>query len=206
MIRPRGHAPIPSGRRGDGGLTKDQVTEIQRTRILFAMVEAVADQGYTTVSVSDVVARAGVSRATFYELFADKQDCFLAAFDTAVDIVLGGLEINRGVQGSLPGAVTELLSAYLAAIADNPAFSRVFLIDIYAVPDGSRRRAASQAAFAALLAGLFDVTDEKGRFACEAIVAAISTLVTSRLAVGDLDGIRALHGPLVRFVEDVLAP
>ena len=195
------HTPIPSGRRRDGGLSKAEVTEIQRGRILVAMAEAVAEQGYSAVSVSDVVARAGVSRATFYEQFSDREDCFLAAFDTAVALVLGGLDIPSGPQ---PAAFSDLLAAYLASIADNEAFSRVFLIDIYAVPAGSRRRAANQVGFAEIIAGLFGITDEQGRFACEAIVAAISTLVTSRLASGDLDAIRALHLPLVGFVENLL--
>ena len=196
------HTPIPSGRRGDGGLTKEEVSEIQRSRMLFAMAEEVAEQGYSGVSVADVVSRAGVSRATFYEQFADKQDCFLAAFDTAVGLVLGDLPLPSGRR---PTAFSDLLGTYLTAIAEHEAFSRVFLIDIHAVPEGSRRRAASQAGFADLIAGLFGVTDERRRFACEAIVAAISTLVTARLAAGDLDGIRALHDPLVQLADDLLA-
>ncbi len=47
------------------------------------MVE-VAERGAANVSVAHVVERAGVSRRTFYELFADREECFLAAFDDAV--------------------------------------------------------------------------------------------------------------------------
>jgi AcrR family transcriptional regulator len=195
------HTPIPSGRRGEGGLTKAEVSQIQRSRMLFAMADAVAQQGYSSVSVSDVVARAGVSRATFYEQYSDKHSCFLAAFDTALELMVGGFAIPTAPQ---PRSFSDLLGSYLASIADNAAFARVFLIDIYAVPEGSRRRAEGQVAFADAIAGLFGVRDPERRFACEAIVAAISTLVTSRLAAGDLDGIRALHGPVVRFVNGLL--
>ena len=198
------HTPIPSGRRGDGGLTKDEVSQIQRSRMLFAMAEAVAEQGYPSVSVAEVVSRAGVSRATFYEQFTDKQACFLAAFDTAVGLVVGDLVTPSGADGAEPASFSDLLATYLDSIARHEAFARVFLIDIYAVPEGSRRRAASQAHFAELIATLFGVTDEHRRFACEAIVAAVSTLVTARLSAGDLDGIRALHDPLVRLTEELL--
>jgi AcrR family transcriptional regulator len=195
------HTQIPSGRRGEGGLTKDEVASIQRSRILFAMAEAVADQGYPSVSVADVVGRAGVSRATFYEMFTDKQDCFLAAFDTAVGLLFGDLVVpaERG-----PAGFSAVLASYLDSIAANEAFARVFLIDIHAVPEGAHRRADNQATIAGMIANMFGVADERRLFACEALVAAIATLVTARLAAGDLEGIRALHAPLVRLAEDLL--
>jgi AcrR family transcriptional regulator len=165
------------------------------------MAEAVAGEGYPSVSVADVVSRAGVSRATFYELFSDKQDCFLAAFDRAIGLLFADLVIPTERN---PETFGVLLASYLESIAAHEAFSRVFLIDIHAVPDGSKRRAASQVAFADVIAVLFGVTDERRRFACEAIVAAIATLVTARLAASDLDGIRGLHAPLVQLVDDLL--
>jgi AcrR family transcriptional regulator/DNA-binding MarR family transcriptional regulator len=61
------------------------VEEIQRSRILGAMAEEVAMRGASSVTVARVIARAGVSRRLFYELFADIEDCFLATFDWAVE-------------------------------------------------------------------------------------------------------------------------
>src|SRR3984957_1874341 len=58
-----------------------RVLEIQRSRILAAMVEECAARGAANVSVAHVVSRAGISRRTFYEIFTDREDCFLAAFD-----------------------------------------------------------------------------------------------------------------------------
>jgi AcrR family transcriptional regulator len=60
------------------------VLEIQRARILAAMVEECAERGAGNVTVAHIVARAGVSRRTFYELFSDSEDCFLGAFDEGV--------------------------------------------------------------------------------------------------------------------------
>ena len=67
-----------------GGLGPERVIEIQRTRILAAMVEVSAERGAGNVTVAHIVERAGVSRRTFYELFSDREDCFLGAFDEGV--------------------------------------------------------------------------------------------------------------------------
>jgi AcrR family transcriptional regulator len=61
-----------------------QLSEIQRARILSAMVAVACERGAANATVARIVARAGVSRRTFYELFADREVCFLAAFDEAV--------------------------------------------------------------------------------------------------------------------------
>lgn len=61
-----------------------RVEEIQRARLVAAMVEVAAERGFVDATVARVVARAGVSRRTFYELFEDREDCFLAAFDEGI--------------------------------------------------------------------------------------------------------------------------
>ena len=53
------------------------------------MAQVVAEKGYAATTVADVVERAGVSRRTFYEQFADKEACFLAAYDVGLAVVLG---------------------------------------------------------------------------------------------------------------------
>jgi AcrR family transcriptional regulator len=65
-------------------LGRERVTEIQRTRMLSALFELSVERGAGNVAVAHVVERAGVSRRTFYELFADREECFLAGFDEAV--------------------------------------------------------------------------------------------------------------------------
>ena len=66
------------------GFGRERVVEIQRTRILAAMTEVACERGVANVTVAHVVERAGVSRRTFYELFDDREECFLAAFDEAI--------------------------------------------------------------------------------------------------------------------------
>src|SRR5258705_3938602 len=72
-------------RPGPGGLPRGQVTEIQRGRMLAAAVETVAEVGYARMTVAQVISRARVSRKTFYDVFADREDCFLCAFKQALE-------------------------------------------------------------------------------------------------------------------------
>src|SRR3954447_24211790 len=78
--------PLPIGRHS---LSREDVLASQRGRLLDAMAEAVAQHGYGATTVAHVVALAGVSRKTFYEHFADKEDCFLALYDAGIAYVLG---------------------------------------------------------------------------------------------------------------------
>jgi AcrR family transcriptional regulator len=73
----------PNGPAGNG-LGSGRVAEIQRARLLAAMIEVACERGDVNVTVAQVVERAGVSRRTFYEIFEDREDCFLAAFDDGI--------------------------------------------------------------------------------------------------------------------------
>ena len=69
------------------GFAVEHVSEIQRARILSAMFELAGEGEVGNVSVARVVERAGVSRRTFYDTFADLDDCFFAAFERALEFV-----------------------------------------------------------------------------------------------------------------------
>src|SRR3954468_9415515 len=86
------HRPLP---RGPHGLERDVVLASQRARVLGAMGEAVARKTYAGTTVADVVAGAGVSRKTFYEHFRAKEECFLAAFDAGVAMLLQAITDAR---------------------------------------------------------------------------------------------------------------
>src|SRR4029077_8244926 len=69
----------------------------QRERVVGGMAKAVARRGYTDATVAQAIACAGVSRSTFYEHFADKEDCFLATFSQLAPVL--GSELLGAVQG-----------------------------------------------------------------------------------------------------------
>ena len=84
-----GTSGTPSARLGisNNGVSaagRARVAEIQRARLVSAMVEIASEQGFIGATVARVVSRAGVSRRTFYELFEDREDCFLAGFDEGI--------------------------------------------------------------------------------------------------------------------------
>jgi AcrR family transcriptional regulator/DNA-binding MarR family transcriptional regulator len=91
-----------------------RVGQIQRTRLLAAMTEVAGEHGLADATVARVVARAGVSRRTFYELFEDREECFLAALDDAIARVsarvVPAYESGHGWAGQLRLALTALLS------------------------------------------------------------------------------------------------
>jgi AcrR family transcriptional regulator len=106
-----------------------QVTEVQRTRMLAAAVQVVGELGYEKMSVARVTARAGVSRRTFYDLFEDREECFLAVFTETVE---------RARQLACEAAREELewrgqlrvgLAALLEFVTDEPLAGRVIIVD-----------------------------------------------------------------------------
>jgi AcrR family transcriptional regulator len=188
--------------RGRHGLSREEVVASQRARIFRAMAETMARNGYVGTSVADVLRTAKVSRETFYEQFESKEDCFMSALEAAVDVVLAAA-FAAPPAGSTPlERFDRGLKTYLDAIAAQPELSRLFLIEVYAAgPAALERRAAVQQRFAHVLGATFGRRTAGDRFANEAIVAAISSMVTARLAVGDLKGLRALRRPLVELAR-----
>jgi AcrR family transcriptional regulator len=103
--------------RGRHGLPREAVAESQRNRIHQAMIEVVSRRGYPETRVVDVIGVAGVSRKTFYELFESKEDCFLAAYDVLLGILL---EEATDAFESAPGAAwAERIAAALEALLDH---------------------------------------------------------------------------------------
>jgi AcrR family transcriptional regulator len=155
MQGPAGTRPLP---RGPHNLTRDDVLASQRERMIDAMAAAVASKGYPSTTVGDVVAGAGVSRKTFYEHFRDKEECFLAAFDTSVDLLLKAI---REARAEDPDDRLDVMRArtraYLETLASEPAFARTFLIEVYAAgPRALDRRAEVLRRFAQLFRELHE--------------------------------------------------
>src|SRR5918911_1380211 len=115
--------PLP---RGPHNLTRDHVLTSQRERMIDAMAAAVADKGYGATTVGDVVAGAGVSRKTFYEHFRDKEDCFLAAFDSGVNDLLAAIVAAEPDGPGWKASLRARVRAYLSMLAGHPDFAHAF--------------------------------------------------------------------------------
>jgi AcrR family transcriptional regulator len=189
--------------RGRHRLTREEVFASQRGRMLEAMALAVGDKGYTGIAVADVVAGAGVSRETFYQHFADKEECFLAAYEMAVDTMRQAMADALAGRPSDPLArFDRALRAYLDLLSSEGAVARVFLVDVYAAgPRALERRREVQDDFVDVIAGIFAAKTAGDRFACEALVAAISSMVTVRVAAGEFDALPGLRLQLVELAR-----
>jgi AcrR family transcriptional regulator len=199
--------PLPRGRHH---LTREQVSASQRTRILMAMIEEVADRGYAATSVAHITARAGVSRKSFYEQFDDKEDCYLAAFDAAAELRDSHLRhtVRRLEPDTDPVEVFRTgLRAFLEGVAHHPAASRTLLVEIYAVGrDALRRKDAMRRKEMAAVLGPLGFVDERGELTIEgeAIAGAIAWMVTQRVALGRFDELADLCDPVVDWVAQGL--
>jgi AcrR family transcriptional regulator len=103
----------------------------QRERVVEAMIELSAQVGYQAASVAQVSTRAGVSSATFYEQFADKEACMLAAYELSRQRIFGHMPRVAG-DASWSTAARELLGGLSAGLQQDPAAGRVLFIEALA--------------------------------------------------------------------------
>jgi len=129
-------------RSGRHGLSKEDVARSQRERIIDAMIEAVAARGYPSTRVSDVIAVAGVSRATFYQQFRDKEDCFLVAHDAIIETVVACVAPAFAEPAPWTLQVRGALEALLVLVAEAPAIARVGVVEVLGGGHATRERYA----------------------------------------------------------------
>jgi AcrR family transcriptional regulator len=204
--------------RGPHGLSRDEVARSQRLRLLTAMTDAVAEKGFAKTVVADVVARSGVSRATFYTMFRDKEDCFQAAYEMnaalVAEVLEAGLEEMRNDARSGPLEKLErVLGLYIDTLASAPGLARVFLVEVYAAgPQAIAQRRASLDRFVDIVAAThggrlgFLGTAESQRFAAEMIVNAVSAAVTNIVGVGDMAQLQQLQQNLTHLARQLFPP
>jgi len=138
--------------RGTHGLDRDVVEASQRTRLLEAVGRAVAERGYAAATIDDVVRGAGVSKKTFYEHFADKEDCFLAAYEAASEELFRRIREAHAAHEDWLERTRAGITAYLRWLAAEPALARVFLIEVAAAgPRALERRERLRDRYAELM-------------------------------------------------------
>lgn len=128
----------------------------------------------------------------------------MSAFEAAYAGILEAM--SAGSPGRGGGSAIErfsrVLEDYLNALAADPALARVFLIEVYAAgPTAIERRLELQRQLVDAVAGAFGLSGAEARFTVEAYLAAVVSLVTARLAVDDVAGLRDLHAPLVALAR-----
>ncbi|GAA5043291.1 TetR/AcrR family transcriptional regulator [Nocardia callitridis] len=115
---------------------RDAVLASQRGRLLEAMVGCVSEKGYAATTLTDIVGIARVSRSTFYEHFANKEDCFVAAVRTAVEVMTAraGEEIAQlPADADAVTALETIIVTYCETVATEPDFARLALVEAFTV-------------------------------------------------------------------------
>ncbi|HEY2766851.1 MAG TPA: TetR family transcriptional regulator [Solirubrobacteraceae bacterium] len=181
-----------------------RVGEIQRARILLAMSELVRERGAAGVTVAHVVSRSGVSRRTFYELFADREACFLAAFDSAVT---AGRERMAAAHASEAPWRERIRAALLAALEFLDAEPELGYLCVVGALSGGQRSLERRAE---VLGSLIDALhqgrpDGKSpaveRVVAEGVVGAVLSVIHARLVEQSLGRRRE---PLIELLNPLM--
>jgi AcrR family transcriptional regulator/DNA-binding MarR family transcriptional regulator len=170
----------------DAGLARCGVPEIQRARIIAALVEVARERGAGRVTVAHIVVRSGVSRRTFYELFEDREACFLAAFEDAVERAATlALPAFEGADGWC-NRVRAGLAALLEFLDDEPGLGGLGIVDALSAGATVLERRAQ------VLQALVDVVDggraeakaglRPTRLTAEGVVGGVLSVLYARLA------------------------
>jgi AcrR family transcriptional regulator len=206
--QPRSTGLRPSKKPSDV-VSPDQRKPSQRERLLEAMTYVASSEGYAQMSVGHLTSRAGVSRQTFYELFADKEDCFLAAYQAASNEVLAKMRgaLATGDWWETPATAMRLL---VSEIQSDPQKAWLFFVE--GMAGGSRvRRQRNDVlrAFERLTEEFLDRAPSDGMTLDVpplALVGAIRMITFQHLTGNSVDLLPAVVGELVSWMRSYAVP
>jgi AcrR family transcriptional regulator len=187
-----------------------RVAEIQRQRILGAITEVAAERGAANVTVAHVVARAGISRRTFYELFEDREACLLAALDEAILEAAAVVLPAYKAAGNWREQIRAGLGALLCFLEQQPGLGRLCVVE--ALGAGERALERRARCTAALIAAV-DLGRGEGRGArqpppmtAEGVVGAVFSIVHARILLRGVSGGRGgAAAPLTELLSPLMA-
>jgi AcrR family transcriptional regulator len=206
--KPAAEAPasprLPAGRHG---LPREFIAQNQRERIITALVDTVAERGYNATTVAHITKAASVSRRTFYEHFADKEACFLAAYEMVADHIRDSMQVAAEAFEEWPQKVRAALGTMLSFLAGEPELARVCMIEPVAAGGeiAAKHRASMQGFVEILKAGRPEHSGERPLpEATEAtLVGGIVSLIVREINAGRTEKLESL---LPDLVELTLAP
>ena len=189
---------LPAGRED---LAEPLIAHSQRERILVAMAETCAEKGYGATTIADICEPAGVSRATFYELFKDKEDCFHAAMELSLADAMGRIVEVYSPDKPWATTVRDAAAAFLDLLASRPDFARMALVE---APSASERGLELYASGKRVLQSLLDrarndpveeqaIPSSAGR----AALAAAESLIVGQILAGNAERLRELLPDIV---------
>src|SRR5262245_1468147 len=192
---------------GTAGLSARARREALRLRAVMAMADAVEEHGYANTTVSDVLMRAGMSSRTFYEVFDNREQCFLAAYDRARSSALARMGRDCNPQETWSDAVQAILAGLLGYMASHPELARLLVVEPAAAgPAGLERHERTMRAITErLVSSRASAGDDGLRLRCEATVGAVHRILHARLVDGRAGELPELAPELTTVVRELAA-
>jgi AcrR family transcriptional regulator len=185
-----------------------ELSDIQRARIVAAMVDVASERGAGNATVARVVARSGVSRRTFYEQFADREECFLAAFDETVRRCAAAIAPAYETPGRWRARMRASLIALLEFLDREPTLARVLIAE--SLGGGPRALERRQNVFVSILPLIDEgrveakAGDAPPPLTAEGVLGGVLSLIHTRL-LAPRDGGLAGESPLVELAGALTA-
>lgn len=192
--------PLPGGHHG---LSREQILDSQRERLLAAIAHEVAARGYRATTITEVVKFASVSTRDFYELFDSKEACFLAAFDAVRDHLAEVTSTAMASELDWARQVIAALRVVLDFFASNPDLARLCLLEaVSATPTIALRFREAVLACAPVLArGRAELADPDSLLpeTESSIVGGAVSLATRSIVAGEAEQLPELLPGLADF-------
>lgn len=179
------------------------VSSPKRQMILEGMLEVVGRHGYEAASVRMVLDRTGLYRQAFYDNFADKDACYLEAFDFGVARLEAIASAAAADQESWQGRLRSGLGALLEALDSDPDLGRALFVEVHAAgPEGLQRRSRAMKRVTDFIDSArhaSEGSESPPAIAAEGIVAGMHAVVHARLAANEEGGFRELLPEFMYF-------
>ena len=199
-----GRAPRAAATSARPALPREFIAQHKQRRIMDALAELTAEQGYEATKISDIVKRAGVARKTLYDNFEGKEEVFLAAFDAARDEVLRRVEDGcaaADAEGDWRERVEAGLAAFLGFVAEQPTLAGMCMIEaLSATPTTTRRYDDAVDAFVELTRQALPHDDRLPETIAETLVGGVAWIVYQQIRRGEAERAEDLLPELSEFM------
>jgi AcrR family transcriptional regulator len=176
----------------------------QRERIIAAIPQAAAELGYAEMNVEAILARAGVSRRTFYEHFKNKEDAFLAAYDAVVRQQARHIRHAYLEETTIQTRLRAGIRAYLEFTAREPNIARMCIVEVLAAgPRAMAKRNEAMRMFAEIIEdNIHELLPgcRRAALTAETIVGGIHEVVFRRILAGRTDELPGLADDLLATI------